>query len=233
MGICEPSTRLQRSPHWRFEDGLMSKRRADSAPDDRMRRFEQEVEELANHLKGRPYVDHTQSALASDLKKVQRAAHEALKALQPLQIVDSPEAPNFPLFLELLFGLNRRRAANGLPPLNGMDFPASVVKALMELKEAAETALDTNGPRRGNAPRRTQTQALVERAAMAFVLRYHAIFERWPPKSTRGPCVDAMARFLERLGVNPDVDAAGVLRRAIDAEREAEKKRESFSNDLF
>ena len=211
----------------------MSKRRAVKLPDDRMSRFEQELEETANHLKTLPYADYTQSELASDLNKVQRAAYEALKALQPLQIVNSPEAPNFPLFNTLLFGLNRRRFAKGLLPLNGTDFPASVVSALIELKEAAETALVTNGPRRGNAPRRTARQAYIERAAMIFVSRYHAIFERWPPKSTSGPCVNAMARFLERLGVNPDVDAAGVLRRAIDAEREAEKARESFSNDLF
>lgn len=208
----------------------MSKRRAAILPDDRMSRFEQELEELANHLKVLPYVDHTQSALASDLKKVQRAAHEALKALQPLQIVDSPEAPNFPLFLALLFGLNRRRAANGLPPLNGTDFPASVVKALMELKEAAETALVTNGPRRGNAPRRTERQAHIERAAMAFVIRYHAIFERWPPKSADGPVIYAMTRFLDRLGFNEEIEVAGVLRRAVNAEQKAERERKSFSD---
>jgi hypothetical protein len=211
----------------------MSDRRAEAAPDDRMRRFEQEVEELASHFMAQPYVDRTQGELAADLRKVRGVARKALEVLRTLQIVDSPDAPNFPLLYALLFGVNRRRAENGQPPLNGTDFPDSVVRALIQLQDAAETALVTNGPRRGNAPRRTRTQALVERAAEAFVLRYHTIFERWPPKSTSGPCVDAMARFLERLGVNPDVDAAGVLRRAIDAEREAEKERESFSNDLF
>jgi hypothetical protein len=211
----------------------MSDRRAEAAPDDRMRRFEQEVEELASLFMAQPYANYTQSQLASDLKRVQGAARKALEVLRSLHIVDSPDAPNFPLFFTLLFGLNRHRAKNGQPPLYGTDFPSSVVSALIQLQEAAETALVTNGPRPGNASRRTPEQALVERAAMAFVLRYHTIFERWPPKSTSGPCVDAMERFLERLGASPDVDAAGVLRRAIDAQREAEKERESFSNDVF
>jgi hypothetical protein len=208
----------------------MGNRRAAVAPDDRMQRFEQELEELANHLKVLPYVDHTQSELASDLKKVRHAAAGTLDVLRQLQIADSSEAPNFPLFHALLFGLNRRREKKGLPPLNGSDFPALAVSALIELQEAAETALITDGPRRGNAARRTKNQAHKERAAMAFVLRYHAIFGDWPPKSNEGPCVDAMRRFLARIGFNEAVDAAGVLTRAIKEEEKAERERKAFGD---
>jgi hypothetical protein len=209
----------------------MGNRRAAVAPDDRMRRFEQELEELADHLRLLPYVDYTQSKLASDLKKVRHAADKALKVLKPLQIVDSPEAPNFPLFHALLFGLNHLRAKRGLLPINDSNFPASVVSALIELQEAAETALITNRPRRGNAPLRTPKQAHIERAAMAFVLRYEAIFGDWPPKSMSGPAFDAMRNFLERLGYREDedeVNVAGVLRRAVDREERAKNEREAW-----
>jgi len=84
----------------------------------------------------------------------------------------------------------------------------------------------TNGPKRGNAARRTSTQAYVERAAMAFVLRYRAIFGDWPPKSETGPSVEAMRTFLVHLGLKDDADAAGVLKRAVSKEREAEKEGE-------
>jgi hypothetical protein len=204
----------------------MDSRRPAAAPDDRMRRFEQEIEELARHLKGLPYVGYTQSELASDLKKVRDAADRALGALKPLRIVNGPEACNFPLFQTLLLGLNHKRMEKGLPLLSDTDFPASVVNALIELQEAAETALMTNGPKRGNAARRTSTQAYVERAAMAFVLRYRAIFGDWPPKSETGPSVEAMRTFLVHLGLKDDADAAGVLKRAVSKEREAEKEGE-------
>lgn len=232
MGISGPSTLPQRSRRWRFEGGIMGNRRAAAAPDERMRRFERELEELANQLKVQPYIDHTQSELASDLAEVRSAVHQTLKVLRKIQIVDSPEPTNVPLFHALLFGLNRRRAEQGLPPLNGTDFPASVVTHLMELQEAAETALIINRPRRGNAPLRTPKQAHIERAAMVFVLRYEAIFGEWPPKSMNGPAFDAMRVFLERLGYREDkeeVNVAGVLRRAIDRERKAESEREAWS----
>lgn len=207
----------------------MGNRRAPAVPDDEMRRFEDDLKDLANHLRVLPYVDHTQSELAADLNKVRRAAREALKVLQPLQIVDSSEATNFPLFQALLIGLNRRQAEKGLPPLNGTDFPASVVGVLIELQEAAETALVTNGPRRGNSSQRTRRTAHLARAAMAFVLRYHGMFGDWPPMSNGGPAVEAMRTFLVNLGFSADVDAAGVLKRAVEKEVEAERAREAWS----
>ena len=233
MGICGPSTLPQRSRRWRFEGWIMGKRQAVAAPDDRMRRFERELEELAHHLKVQPYIDHTQSELTTDLQKVRHAAAGTLDVLRQLQIADSSEAPNFPLFNALLIGLNRRRGENGQPPLNGSDFPASAVSALIELQEAAETALITNGPRRGNAPLRTKKQAHMGRAAMAFVLRYEAIFGDWPPISSTGPVVEAMRKFLLRLGYAEDkADAAGVLTRAIDKERKADRERKAFGDTL-
>lgn len=207
----------------------MGNRRAPAAQDDRMRRFEDDLKELANHLRVLPYVDHTQSELAADLEKVKRAAREALKVLQPLQIVDNPEPINFPLFQALLIGLNRSRKKKKLPPMNGTDFPASAVSALRELQEAAESALVTNGPRRGNAPGRTAKKAHIERAAMAFVLRYNAIFGAWPPKSSTGPAIDAMTTFLANIGFSANIDAAGALRRAVEKERKAERELEAWS----
>jgi hypothetical protein len=210
----------------------MGSYRASGARDDKMSRFEQEIEELASHLRMLPYVDYTQSELASDLEKVRDAADKALKVLRPLQIDKSSEAPNFPLFHALLLGFNRRRSEKGLPLLIGTDFPASVVDALIELREAAETSLITDGPRRGNAPRRTSRQALIERAAMAFVLRYQAIFGEWPPMSETGPSVDAMREFLVRLGVSDEADAAGVLKRAVDTGKKAERLRKACGDAL-
>lgn len=194
-----------------------------------MRRFKQELAKLADHLKVLPYVDHTQSALAKDLEKVVRVTGDALKVLQPLQIVDNPEGANFPLFQALLIGLNRHRAQQGLPPLNGTDFPASVVGALIDLKEAAERARIDNPSKRGNSSGRIEKQAHVKRAAEAFVFRYQANFGDWPPTSTHGPAVDAMRCFLVRLGFNAEVDAAGVLKRAVAKERKAEREREARS----
>jgi L-fucose isomerase-like protein len=208
----------------------MGNRRAPAAQDDRMRRFKQELAKRADHLRVLPYVGHTQSELAADLKKVKRAAREALKVVHPLQIVDNPEPINFPLFQALLIGLNRSRAKKKLPPMNGTDFPASAVSALIDLQEAAESALVTNGPRRGNATGRTEKQARIARAAMDFVLQYNAIFDDWPPKSSTGPCVDAMRDFLERLGYkDEEADAADVLKRAVEKEVEAERAREAWS----
>jgi hypothetical protein len=160
---------------------------------------------------------------------VRRAATDALSALRKLKLEhttaqDIETTPfNWPAVQSLQMGFavrGTKQVTVGGDAAPAADYPTDVIRALADLRDAADEALLLEKPKRGNAPRRTAKQALIDAAGKAFVKHYQDAFGECPKISETGPAVVALEEFIEALGLF-NLDAAALLRRSVAKQKES------------
>jgi hypothetical protein len=197
--------------------------------------FERDLDKFAETLAKLRLLEHADSTpkrIAEGLERIRYTAATALQGLRPLNLAhdsgqDLERKPfNWPLVQALSVGFTvaRVRQWGGSSELEPPeDYPTRVIKALEELRDAADCAGTLHKPKRGNAVGRTPRQALREQIGKNYVRIYRSRFSRFPPKSASGKTVEWLRKLLVRLGED-GANADRLLGRAIDQARAAAKK---------
>lgn len=205
------------------------RRPAQPSTTERQRGFEEDLQWLAKTLKtlrAVKYADATPSTVASELKRIRKATTVLLQTLVSLDLEHDDgqglqaKPFNWPTVQALQQGFALSRTQSGRPTdaEPSSTYPTVVIAAIKDLRNAAEAALEVESLGRGNSSRRTSEQALIDDLGKNFVWAHHRHFGSFPSLSKSGPIVDRLQVLLYDFGLS--VDAAGVLRRAIErAER--------------
>jgi hypothetical protein len=193
--------------------------------------FQRDLDELAKFFRTLRESEHPNELpknLARDLRRIYSATDRALKALELLDLRHAPgqdleQKPfNWPTVQALGMGffvssVKGRGGADGSePPEN---YPSGVIEALERLRDAADCALELEGPKQGNHTRRASRQKWLNMIGKNFVSRYRNRFGVLPPVSSTGPAVDSLQRLLDDVGFLSPVDSATLLRRAVEGAR--------------
>ena len=198
---------------------------------DRQKQFVERIQQLADSIKtidSLEYSDATPAALYSQLRRIDVALTKALQELHSLDLRhrERQDLASHPFNWPLVQALQRRQLVEELSRYEGHPrpdfispaYPTELISEMESLRDAARSEAAHVKPGLGNSAGRKARAAARAKLGESFVLQYKRLFGRLPPNSKAGWVVDVMSEALCRAALD-GVDAAGVLRRAIETHK--------------